>query len=347
MVAMRLGKFGDRIRPLLAAVSVLAACALPQFSWAQGSCPPPAPKGKVTEDFNPGGPRPPEMPGNVYSMPGVLRDDFLVAWWLQGFYNGLPDFERGTSRETDSLVLNKYFIDQLRKQAQVEAVVGPAKDTLKQNAHQMLSKLACGQSGTFSNRGSAIVMGDDDSYSIHLAIGSFSVYWQATCQVGPKRCCVKNADSLSGYEETAAYSCKIDFTIYDNFNFSWKTGTGGTGLLKRINPLGWLGTSFHQYGRWSETIEGTRRRDMSAADVAAYCCTKPKTVTDPPPPPPPPVQPPPVTAQKYSASSLGGSGGGAITGNVGEQAVTLSASTISIVARKFNAVLAITLLVIT
>ncbi|MCC6658997.1 MAG: hypothetical protein IT512_12505 [Rhodocyclaceae bacterium] len=235
------------------------------------------------------------MPGNVYSMPGVLRDDFLVAWWLQGFYNGLPNFERGTSSDTDSLVLNKYFIDRIRKQAQVEAVVGPAKDALKQNAYQMLSKLACGQSGTFSNRGREIVMGDDDSYSVHLAIGSFSIYWEATCRVGPKRCCVKSADSLSGYEESAPYSCKVDFTIYDNFNFSWKTGTGGTGLLKRINPLGWFGTSFHQYGRWSETIEGTRRRDMSAADVAAFCCTKPKTVVDPPPPPPPPVQPPPVT----------------------------------------------------
>lgn len=287
-----------RLAPVLILLAA-SLCALP--SWAQGSCLQPTPRGKVAEDFNPGGPQPPPIDGNTYRMPDVLRDDFLVAWWLQGFYNGLPNFERGTSWDTDVLMLNRYFIDQIRKQAQVDAVVGPAKDTLRQNAFQMLSKLACGQSGTFTNRGREIVMGDDDSYSVHLAIGSFSIYWQATCQVGPKRCCEKSPDSASGYQESAPYSCKIDFTIYDNFNFSWKTGTGGTGLLKRINPLGWFGTSFHQYGRWSETVTGTRHRDMSAADVAAHCCTKPKTVTDPPPPPPPPVQPPSVTQPPVEA----------------------------------------------
>ena len=260
-------------------------------AWAQGNCRTPAPKGNVTEDFNPGGPRAPVPEGNVYQLPGVLRDEFLVAWWLQGFYNGLPNFERGSSAESDSLMLSKYFVDVLRQQAQVQAVVGPAKDTLKQNAYEMMRRLACGQSGTFSNRGREVVMGDDDSYSVHLAIGSFSVFWEATCEIGPKKCCVKNSGSESGYEETAAYSCRINFTVYDNFNFSWKSGTGGTGFLKRINPLGWAGTSFHQYGRWSETISGTRHRDLSAAEVAAQCC-RPQTVTPPPPPPPPP---PPVT----------------------------------------------------
>jgi hypothetical protein len=255
------------LRRLVPALFFLVASLLTAPSWAQGSCPPPTPKGKVSEDFNPGGPRPPEMPGNVYSMPGVLRDEFLVAWWLQGFYNGLPNFERGSSAESDSLMLSKYFVDVLRQQAQVQAVVGPAKDTLKQNAYEMMRRLACGQSGTFSNRGREVVMGDDDSYSVHLAIGSFSVFWEATCEIGPKKCCVKNSGSESGYEETAAYSCRINFTIYDNFNFSWKSGTGGTGLLKRINPLGWLGTSFHQYGRWSETDQ----RNAAPRHVGCRC----------------------------------------------------------------------------
>jgi hypothetical protein len=290
-------------------------------AWGEDTCAQPAPP--LSQDFNPGGPVPPTVPGKVFYMPHVLRDEFLVASWLQGFYNAVPGYDRGINwggagpskyadptgmlrafgeaadffdlprpQETDTLILSKYFVDALRQQGQVEAAIQIAKNEVKNNAVAMKNRLACGQSGTYSNRGREIVMGDDYSFSVHLAIGSFSVFWEATCQVGPRRCCIPEAGSESGFREETEYHCDVHFTIYDNYNFSISSGTGGTGLLKRINPLGWFGTSFHQYGRWRQNVEGTLRYDMTPA--AAACCRRTHTQPPPPPPPPQPPEPPPV-----------------------------------------------------
>lgn len=336
----RIYSLGKRSVQLL----LLGAVLIGHPAWAQSNCGRQAPSGNVTHDFNPDGARPKPPQGKIYHMPDVLRDEFLAASWLQGFYNGAPGYGRGLNwhggdageflhgmdmtgvsrqlssaaklldltapQESDSLILSRYFVNAIRKQAQVEAVVDKAKGEVRNNAREMLKKLDCGQSGMYSSRdpkGPEIVQGDDYSFSVHLAIGSFSVYWEATCSIGPKRCCVKDIGSGSGYREMAEYSCRINFTIYDNYNFSWRSGTGGTGLLKRINPLGWFGTSFHQYGRWNETATGTVERDMSAAEVAAKCCSEtPRTVVEPPPPPPPPppkaepLPPPPPPEPQWS-----------------------------------------------
>ncbi|MBL8450685.1 MAG: hypothetical protein JNM32_12305 [Dechloromonas sp.] len=273
----------------------------------------------LSQDFTPGGPVPPAIPGRVIHMPHVLRDEFLVASWLQGFYNAVPGYDRGLNwggpealrggdvtgtlqamadvaeffdfsrpLETDTLILSKYFVDVLRQQKQVEAAIQIAKNEARNHAMTLKNRLACGQSGDYSYRGREIVMGDDYSFSVHLAIGSFSVFWDATCRVGPKRCCIPDAGSESGFRDEAEFHCDIDFTLYDNYNFSVRSGTGGTGLLKAINPLGWFGTSFHQYGRWRQGVDGRLTHAMS--QTAAACCRRP--AADPPPPPPPPPQPP-------------------------------------------------------
>ncbi|MCE9642042.1 MAG: hypothetical protein K8S22_18125, partial [Betaproteobacteria bacterium] len=306
-----LRKFG--VLTALLAMSLPFAPAL-----AQNMCPTPPVKPLLEKDFSPNAPVVPKPTGDTYQLPDVLRDDFLVAWWLQGFYNGLITFPRKATTginimggipvmtrsfdEADSIIFSKYFVDTIRSQEDIKNEVTAMQQQLQIYATAMNRELTCGQSGKFNYRRQKGVMGNEDSYSVHVAVGSFSVFSEATCEIGPKQCCGKNDACPSGYDNNSAYTCNVKWTIYDNYNFSWKTGTGGTGFLKRINPLGWGGTSFHQFGYWNEKVSGSRYMCLLPEEVAEQCC-KPQTAVQPPPPPPPPppkpkpVVDPPPTAQ--------------------------------------------------
>ncbi len=248
-------------------------------------------------DFNPRGAVAPTPKGKKYRMPDVEVETlgspltFGSALWLQMFFNG---YER-TPSETDAVILSKSFVQDIREQEDVKLQVINSQVRMNGNAAKMLGQLKCGQSGTFSTRGGpVVVMGDADSFSIHLGIGSFSVYWDAVCDTGPKKCCVKNSDCESGFGNETPFSCKINWTAYDTYNFSWRSGTGGSGWLKRINPLGWYGTSFSSFGYWKEAYSGAAKECLPQEKIASLCCEPPKTetFTPPPPPPQPPAQPP-------------------------------------------------------
>src|SRR5690606_5631989 len=127
-------------------------------------------------------------------------------------------------------------------------------------ADDMFNRLRCGQSGLFTNRGSKIVAGNPTATRIHLAFGSFSVYWDAVCEIGPKRCCIPDTECSSGWRNETLYSCKVKWTMYDTYNFSHTSGTGGTGWLKRLNPLGWGGSPFRSFGYWDDVAGGVLRQ---------------------------------------------------------------------------------------
>jgi hypothetical protein len=164
----------------------------------------------------------------------------------------------------DSVIIEGDLLDYIQQQSQVVALAGTADAALQGDAINMLKQLNCDQKGTFTDKGNEVVMGDPSATTISVILGSFSVYWKATCEVGPKVCCVKSTTCDSGYESQVDYICRIKWTQYDVYNFGSSTGTGGSGWLKKLNPIGWAGTSFHDFGYWDSVVTGKKRMCMAA-----------------------------------------------------------------------------------
>lgn len=240
-------------------------------------------KSRFTHDFYPSL-RIPKPKGKKYEMvdfkdAGNYTAAEYTAVWLQHFYNSdwVPlDTHKKQKRDiplsTDAVIMSPSWVQYLRDQAQVDAAESNVPGILKKNAREVLAMMKCGQSGTFYNGGQSIVMGDDESFPLHLGIGSFSLYWRAQCFI-KKDCCQKDNRSISGWSDKVTYSCDIKYTLYDNYNFSYITGTGGSGVLKRINPLGWFGISFHQFGYYSTGYQGENSKDIQPEEhTKIRCC---------------------------------------------------------------------------
>ena len=257
---------------------------------AQGGCPTAPTLPVATKDFAPTQPNAPQPKGNVYKL---KPDDVtsgnrgLDAWeyaiHLQFFYNGAG---RSPSRSTDAMVFNDVMVAALRGQDEVRNDVKSSKIAAESDARAMFKELQCGQRGEFTRRSSRVgVPANEDSYGLHLAVGSFSIYWSSSCKIGPKECCVEDTRCESGRAHRAPYECSIAFTIYDNYNFGSATGTGNTGKLKRANPLGWAGTSFDQFGYFTVKTQGVARACIDPATVQTECCKpvaqEPETFVDP------------------------------------------------------------------
>ena len=54
------------------------------------------------------------------------------------------------------------------------------------------------------------------------------------------------------------YTCKIKWTMHDTYNFEYKND-GIIGVIKRINPAGWNGTSFSSFGYWEDVSAGLQK----------------------------------------------------------------------------------------
>ena len=177
--------------------------------------------------------------------------------------------------DKDSLILDRDTVDFVQQQLHVSRLKDGVKLDLHRNAGDALNKLACDQTGIFTNRGSNLIVADASSTTLHLALGTFSVYWEATCEIGPKKCCVPNARCASGYENTSPYVCRVKWTIYDTYNFGASTGTGGdtklgwgNRFLKAINPVGYLGVPFRTFGYWDDVMAGHQAECMSVAPTS-------------------------------------------------------------------------------
>jgi hypothetical protein len=232
---------------------------------------------KLVHDYKPNGPRPPSPTNRIFRLGTVPEEAAWYALFL--FYNGSEgrtdpkNYERtpmrprprrgaeyGLSDPTDAVIIEGDVLDVVQQQDEVIDLNQMAKRSLEANANDMFSRLRCGQSGLFTNRGMKIVMGNPAATRIHLAFGSFSVYWDAVCEIGPKRCCIPDSECESGWRNETLYHCKVKWTMYDTYNFSHTSGTGGTGWLKRLNPLGWAGTPFRSFGYWDDVAGGVLRQ---------------------------------------------------------------------------------------
>ena len=164
-------------------------------------------------DYNPGGPRPPVPEHRIFNLGNIPEE---AAWFaLFSFYNGAqgrmptgldiltdgprPPDETSSGRPTDSVIIEGDVLERVQQQEDALSLSETAKFVLGQNASNMFDKLKCGQSGLFTNRGRRLVMGDTYATRISLAFGRFSIYWDAVCEIGPKRCCVPDQACESGW----------------------------------------------------------------------------------------------------------------------------------------------------
>ena len=245
----------------------------PSFCPANANAAPVAQK--LVHDYGANGPRPPAPTDRIFRLGNIPEE---VAWFaLFSFYNGgqgrtsvadlvkdplkpQPADAMPSGVPTDAVIIEGDVLDTIQQQGEIINQNNWAKFHLRQNADNMFDRLRCGQSGLFTNRGGQVVKGDPAAIRVHLGFGSFSIYWDAVCEIGPKRCCIPDSDCESGWRNETLYHCKVKWTMYDTYNFSHKTGTGGTGLLKRINPLGWAGTPFQSFGYWDDVAGGVLRQ---------------------------------------------------------------------------------------
>ncbi len=159
----------------------------------------------VDVDFNPDGPRPPAPTGEIFIIPpktGAKTMSFTLLSFYEGgagrtnramiksssYYDG--EFGGGIDTSTpkfpydnDSVVLDDETLEAVRGQTRVDLVQRAANFRVGKDAEQMLDKLACDQRGTFADRGHDLAWGD--AMSIQLGLGTFSLYWEASCRVGP------------------------------------------------------------------------------------------------------------------------------------------------------------------
>ena len=211
--------------------------------------------------------------GSVTGLPvGVAAGQAGVADATGRFSNRPPG---SPPPDRDSLILDSDTVAFVQQQYPVVGVRDGVKFDMHKNAGDALNKLACDQSGIFTNRGYSQIIADASSTGLHLALGTFSIYWEATCDIGPKKCCVPNARCASGYENTTPYVCRVKWTIYDTYNFGASTGTGGdtnlgwgNRVLKALNPVGYLGVPFRTFGFWDDVMPGRQAECMSAAPAS-------------------------------------------------------------------------------
>jgi hypothetical protein len=109
----------------------------------------------------------------------------------------------------------------------------------------MLDQMNCGQTDTFMDRGSRLILADLISTpNVRLSLQRYTVYWEAQCSIGPKECNVwmKQCKTCGS---KATYGCKISWTMYDVYDFEpW-------------NPWRFTGNPFYEYGYWSGAASGT------------------------------------------------------------------------------------------
>lgn len=211
-------------------------------SWFDGSHLPP-----VEEDFDPNPPRV-NLPtdGERYTFPYV--DDEAIFLLLFNFYH--DEYYRLNPHENDIVVLSTPLIDLVRRGSEITATEQQVAQEAGVHAASIGDTLACGQGAEFHFAGSKLVVPDLEQPAFNLAFGRFRVYWDAQCTVEPKQCCADDDTCESGVCDRVFYSCHVDWTMYDRYDFD--------GFYK-LAPTAWFGFDFHTVGTWDTSTPGSVR----------------------------------------------------------------------------------------
>jgi hypothetical protein len=230
----------------------------------ENMCKGPANPDLLTEDFNRGGPVAPRPhpPGRIFKLSKDVGAGALGSYIpLYLFYLGRlgrSDDGRATW-PSDAVIIaeDDDNLTQLQQQSQLRDFRADVPTILRRDASVMFKNLRCGQTGRFSDRGSETLFNDPEAMTLTLAFGSYTAYWEASCEVGPKRCCAAQAQCTSGVGHAGLQTCKIKWTLFKLYNFGqYGTGTGGTWWVKQSNPLGWFGVPYQIFGYWDDVANG-------------------------------------------------------------------------------------------
>ena len=198
-------------------------------------------------DFNPSGPRAKTIPPNGARWDGS-------QWWaneyhmrLYDFYTRLWGYKWPDGSTADYLILGGSFLHDVRGQSGQLALNEDVDLRLRSDAQVMLDQMGCGQRDTFVDRGARGITADMLSTNVRLSLQRYTVYWEAECSIGPRRCRIPTERCASGCRSQAFYSCSVSWTLYDYYDFCW------------WEPYGWAGTPFHIFGFWSSTESNTAR----------------------------------------------------------------------------------------
>ena len=200
-------------------------------------------------DFNPNGPRPKAIPrhGMRHPVPVSRLDSNTMHISFYTFYTRMRFFTWKDGSSGQYVLLRGNFLLDVQGQSEHLKFNKTVDTFLNQDARIMLCGLKCDRKDTFSDRGSRLITADLLSTNVRLSLQRYTVYWEAQCSIGPKKCNVWMDECDDKCGSKAAYGCDISWTLYDYYDFR--------GLTHLV--FGTIGNPFHIYGYWSGAASGT------------------------------------------------------------------------------------------
>lgn len=165
---------------------------------------------------------------------------------------------------SDSIILTDAQVGVIRGDTQVITTTSAIINRLtRTRVRNYLNRLNCDESGCFNDSGMEVTPTEEFSDQSY-ALGNFSIYWRAHCDVGPRRCELDLPNCAAGMGSEADYELHIYWRLYDIYDF-----TGWQNII----PFSWFGTDFLVFGEWETVHRGVvadcaKRRD----DFASIIC---------------------------------------------------------------------------
>jgi hypothetical protein len=182
-------------------------------------------------------------------IPGNAKWKDISTWHANTMHISLWDYYNRTKffdNTKDCLKLGGNFLLDVRGQSELVQFSKDVEALLRLRARVILGWIGCDQKGFFADRGSRLITADLFSTNVRLSLQRFTVYWEADCWTGPKKCKTPMdgcSDNKCGGK--AAFQCYIQWTAYDYYDFiPWQ-------------PLGWVGHPFHIFGFWDDLEAGS------------------------------------------------------------------------------------------
>ena len=216
-------------------------------------------------DFHQGrGGRPPEIPNGARKTDVSHWGAMTFHVWLYEFYVSRPYRHLAHYPKHEYVIIGGDFLEKVKKQSQQLSLNKRVEHTLNANATIMTKDIACGQEGKFENHDKNGILSDKvGNLSVALSLQRYTVWWEASCSIGPKKC-ERCEDDPGCTKETTPYTCNVYWTLRDTYDFDVVWNEGGARAFGNLAwfVFGWEGIPFEIDGSWHTQYSGTvvRRR---------------------------------------------------------------------------------------
>lgn len=168
--------------------------------------------------------------------------DFYTTWsayaQLFDFYTRIHYYYWPDGTSAEWVYLSGAFLSQIKDEREVKGFNSDVSKFLYGDAMFMKEYLHhMGDTATFDDAGHRVVC----SYkpNVRISLQRFSLYWFADCAIGPKQ-----DDNGDGKGCRADYKCKINWVLYDLYDFA-------------VITFKYIGQPFHIRAEWDEEVTGT------------------------------------------------------------------------------------------